>query len=160
MAVTEPSGDFDYLWEDLGDLDEDYDFRVPSPPPAPPWYRTPAALVAMGAIGIAVVAILVSAVLLMSRNSRGPSVDVETTIATTRQPPPTTAPPMTATVPPGPTEAPPPSEPTASVPVAVEPPRQQQPEPTKPPEIGVTRTPVTRSPISVRPNPRPAFPHN
>ena len=86
MAVTEPSGDFDYLWEDLGDLDEDYDFRVPSPPPPPPWYRTPAALVAMGAIGIAVVAILVSAVLLMSRNSRGPSVNVETTIATTVSP--------------------------------------------------------------------------
>jgi hypothetical protein len=36
--------------------------------------------------------------------------------------------------------------------------------PTKPPEIGVTRTPVTRTQISVRPEPRPpggrqTYPH-
>lgn len=155
------------LWE-IGALDEDEDdvfgrFGAPSSPQ--PWYRTSAAVLAMVAIGIAVVAIIVSAVLLMSRGSRAQVRDTdEPAIVTT----PSTAPPTTlsptATVAPSPT-APPPSEPPvsappASAPVAVEPPRQQPPPPAKPPEIGVTRTPVTRSPISVRPAPRPAYPHN
>ncbi len=176
MAVTEPPGDFDYQWEDLGDPDEALEFEEfdVRPHPAPParWYRTPAAVMAIGAIAIGVVAILVSAALLVSRHSDGPATRVEITTATTPRPSPTaTTPPMISAVPPSPTETPAPNEPTASAPseptadapvgapVVVTPP-PHQPVASKPPEIGVTRSPVTRSPISVRPQPRLGFPHN
>jgi hypothetical protein len=183
VAVSEPPGDFDYLWEDLGETDEDFgydgedfgyggeDFGYdgydadPYEPPPVPWYRTTGALLAIGAIGIALVAILVSAVLLVSRNSRGPASEVETTVAPTPSSAPVTTPPMIATVPPSP--PPTPTETTTQAPVVVAPPRQS--EPTKPPEVTVVPTPVTRSPISVRPEPRnppratqgpyPGFPH-
>jgi hypothetical protein len=178
VAVSEPPGDFDYLWEDLGEADEDvgydddlgydgydgYDVDPYEPPPVP-WYRTTGALLAIVAIGIALVAILVSAVLLVSRHSRGPAREVETTIAPTPSSTPVTTPPMVATVPPSPPAS---SAETTQAPVVVAPPRQS--EPTKPPDITVVvPTPVTRSPISVRPEPRnpphvtqgpyPGFPH-
>ena len=168
MAKAKPPGEFDYLLDELDDPDEDFTFDDfgfdPCRPPPVPWYRTTAAIVAIGAIGLAVIAILVSTVLLVSRNSRGQTNDVETTIATTPSSAPATTPPMIATVPPPPpaetprptdAESPSPAEPTASAPVVVAPPRHS--EPTKPPEIGVTRTPVTRQPISVRPPPVPHF---
>ncbi len=136
MAVTEPPGDFDYLWEALGDtddnvgFDDDYDVgfdddysvdRYRRQPPVP-WYRTTAAMVAIGAIGIAGIAILVSVVLLMSRDSGGPANTVETTATTTPSAAPETTPPTVATVPPSPTDSPSPTESTASAPpVIVEP---------------------------------------
>jgi cytoskeletal protein RodZ len=177
MAVTEPPGDFDYLWEALGDTDDvgrtgtdrgldDDDFgfddgyrddRYDRERPRP-WYRTTAAVVAIGAIGIAGVAILVSAVLLMSRNSGGPVNPAETTTPTASTPSsavPATTPPPVEVVPPSPTDSPSPTaSSTASAPPVVEAPRRT--EPTKSPEIGVTRTPVTRYPISVSP---PVVPH-
>jgi hypothetical protein len=186
VAVSEPPGDFDYLWEDLGEADEDfgyddedfgndeydeydgydgYDVDPYEVAPAP-WYRTRGALLAIGAIGIALVAILVSAVLLVSRHSRGPARTVETTIAPTPSSVSVTTPPMIATVPP----SPPPSstETTTQAPVVVAPP-QRTSQPPKPTDVTVIPTPVTRSPISVRPEPRtptrvqegpyPGFPH-
>ncbi|MDT5009708.1 MAG: hypothetical protein QOH57_1325 [Mycobacterium sp.] len=166
MAVTEPPGDFNYLWDDLGEIDEDYGFddfdnpydmrssTMPARDQTPvPWYRASAAMLAMGAIGVAVVAILVSAVLLVSRESRGaPKVAPATTVPSSSAPR-TIESSVIATAPPSP---PPqgPSEVTASAPVAAAPHPQPQ-APTKPPEIGVTRTPVTRTQISVRPQPRP-----
>jgi hypothetical protein len=178
MAVTEPPGDFDYLWEALGDTDDvggtrtDFEFddddfgfddgygidRHPHKPLVP-WYRTTAAMVAIGAIGSAAVAILVSAVLLMSRDSGEPASTVESTTATptTTAPSaaPETTPPPVAAVPPNPTESPSPApSPAGAPPVVVEP---RQTEPARPPEIGVTRTPLTRHPISVRPQPVPRF---
>ena len=163
MAVSEPPGDFDYLWEDLGDTEDDFgfdDFDVePYKPPPPPWYRSNTAMVAIGAIALAVIAILVSAVLLVSRDSRGPAPVVERPVATTPSSAAPTTPPMIASVPPSAPETPTPTE-TASAPVVVVAPTQA-PRPTDPPEIGVTRTPVTRSQISVSPQPRqphPGFP--
>jgi hypothetical protein len=164
MALAEPPGDFDYLLKvvdethgDIGPDDDDFDLDPYQPPP--PWYRTTAAMVTIGAMGVAVVAILVSAVLLVSRHSRGTTNNVETPIATTPSSAPATTPPKAATVPPSPPESPSPSASTVSPPVVAEPPSQSQPpEPTRPPQIGVTRVPVTRQPISVRPVPRQAFP--
>lgn len=174
MAVTEPPGDFDYLWEALGDTDDDVggtgadpgfddddfgfddDYRVDryrQQPPLP-WYRTTVAMAAIGAIGIAGITLLVSAVLLLSRDSRGPANTVETTATTTPSAAPETTPPTIANVPPSPIESPSPTESAASAPQVIVEPRRT--EPTKPPEIGVTRTPVTRYPISVRP---PNVPH-
>lgn len=158
MAVTEPPGDFDYLWEALGDTDNvgsDDDYRgdrYRRQPPVP-WYRTTAAMVAIGAIGIAGIAMLVSVVLLISRNSRGPANTVETTAITPPSAAPETTPPAVAIVPPSPTDSPSPTESTDSAPPVSVGPRRT--EPTKRPEIGVTRTPVTRYPISVSPAPFP-----
>jgi hypothetical protein len=164
VAVTEPPGDFDYLWEDLGDTDDfefdDYDVEPYKPPPAP-WYRTTVALLAICAIGGAVIAIVVSAVLLFSRTSRGPTHDTDPTApATPSSAPAKTRPPMIATVPaPPPTESlpsesPSESEPTASAPIVVAPPPTHEATPTAPPRIN-----VTRAPMSVSPEPHRAFPH-
>jgi hypothetical protein len=161
MALTEPPGEFDYLLDELNDadedaLDDDYFDNDPYQPPRP-WYRTTAAMVAIGAMGVAVIAILVSAVLLVSRHSRGTTDNVEPTIATTTpSSAPATTPPMVATAPPSPPVNPTPSGSTASAPVVVAPPSHS--EPTKPPQVGVTRGPLIRQPISVRPVPRKAFP--
>jgi hypothetical protein len=166
MAATEPPGDFDYLWEDLGEAEEnagfdDYDdppspFRAHRPTPGP-WYRATPAMLAMGAIAVAVVAIIVAAVLLVSRDARGRS-KVEPTIAIpSSSSSPTTTSAIVATPPPSP--PPPPPSPTEAIAVAPVPVTPREQAPAKPPEIGVTRTPVTRSPISVRPEPRPAQPH-
>ena len=168
MAVTEPPGDFDYLLGALGDtddnvgFDDDYDVGFDDDysvdryrrQPQVLWYRTTGAMVAIGAISIAGIAILVSVVLLMSRDSGGPANNVETTTTSTpSSAAPETTPP-TAAVPPSPTGSPSPTESTASAPPVIVEPRRS--EPTKPPQIGVTRTPLTRYPISVRP---PNVPH-
>jgi hypothetical protein len=177
VVVSEPPpGRFDYLWEDLGeadedldldadfdadfdgDVDDDFDVYADEQYDSPlPWYRTKVAMVAIGAIGAAVIAILVSAVLLVSSRSGGRS-GVEEPLPTTISPTAVTTPSTSATVPPSPTVTPSSSEPPASAPVVVAP-THEPPPPTAPPEIGVTRTPATRSPISVSPQPHPAHPH-
>jgi hypothetical protein len=119
-------------------------------PAPPPWYRTKQALTAIVAASAALVAIVVSGVLLVVRgpaNVDGVTGSVTPTaptaagpvpMATSEQPPPAPPPPPTASqVNTAPTYYP-----------------TYQPRPTKAPEIGVTRTPVTREPLSVAPQPR------
>jgi hypothetical protein len=133
--------------------------------PPTPWYRTRLASIAMVAVGLAVIAIVVSAVLLAfsgppkteqtpaTRTSSTPTTAASTSEATSALPPP---PPPTRPSPPPPPPPPPPPE-TAAPPV--QPPvynrPRSEPRPNRGPEIGVTRTPVTRSPISVAPQPVP-----
>jgi hypothetical protein len=125
--------------------------------PPTPWYRTRQALIALVAVSAAVVALIVSVVLLAFRGGSG----TEDTPATDTSSTPTTAastPDTTSALPPPP---PPPPETSAS-PSAPPPvynrPRGEQ-RPTKQPEIGVTRTPVTRTQISVAPQPRSGLQH-
>lgn len=121
--------------------------------PAPaPWYRRRQALTGWIAVGAAAAALVISAVLLIVRSpgteedTITPAEPSTTTTAVTTEratssaaPPP--PPPETSAerIDPGPAET-----------VRRSPP----PRNTRPPEIGVTRTPVTRSPISVAPQPR------
>jgi hypothetical protein len=124
--------------------------------PPPPWYRTRQALIALAAVVAAIVALVVSVVLLAIR---GPS-DTEETPPTDTSSTPTTAastPDTTSALPPPP--PPPPPETSSSVAPPVYNGPRYQPRPTKPPEIGVTRTPVTRTQISVAPQPRPGSQH-
>jgi hypothetical protein len=128
--------------------------------PPTPWYRTRQALIALAAVAAAVVALVVSVVLLALG---GPS-DTDEAPATDTSPTPTTAastPDTTSALPPPPPPPPPPPATSAS---SVAPPPvynrpRYEPRPTKPPEIGVTRTPVTRTQISVAPQPRPGSQH-
>jgi hypothetical protein len=113
--------------------------------PAPtPWYRTGHAAPVIVAVSIAVVALIVSVVLLAFRGSS----DAETVPAseTSTVPTSSTAPSTTSDVPLPPPPPPPPPPPTASeierAPVIV----RQQPRPTKKPEINVTRLPMSVSP--------------
>jgi hypothetical protein len=156
MAQNEPPGEFDYLWRDLDDKAGYYGFddgsEAETSEPWAPWYRTTQAVVAMSAIGGAVVAIVVSAVLLVSQQFRSPTPiepPTTTTPSATATPPLSTSPPITS-------EVPSTTPPSNTVPVIVQPP--VKPSPTRPPEIGVTRTPTTRTPISVHPAPQPV-PH-
>jgi hypothetical protein len=119
--------------------------------PAPtPWYRTGPSLTVIVALSIAVVALVVSAVLLAFRGSPAeeniPANAPETSTAPTTE----TAPVATSEEPPPPPPPPappppPPAPPTASE-VSRAPVYQRPPQPTKKPEIN-----VTRSPMSVRP---------
>jgi hypothetical protein len=117
------------------------------------WYRTTPAVLAIGAIAVAVIAILVSAVLLVSRQSQYPSsVTVEpstsTTTPTTTQVPVTTASASPAPPPPAETVTAPSTNPA---PVVLPP--SAPPAPNKSPEFNVTRRPVTRTSMSVHPAP-------
>lgn len=131
--------------------------------PPPPWYRTRQALIALAAVAAAVVALVVSVVLLALG---GPS-DTDEAPATDTSPTPTTAastPDTTSALPPPSPPPPPPPATSASSASSVAPPPvydrpRYEPRPTKPPEIGVTRTPVTRTQISVAPQPRPGSQH-
>lgn len=116
-------------------------------PAPPPWYDSPRAKLAIAAVSLAVVALVVSIVLLLIE---GPSGD--------RSPAPSTAPTTTATTPtssetpPPPLPPPPPTAKTQEQAPVI---RTRQPSRQRDrPEIGVTRTPVTRSPLSVSPQPR------
>jgi hypothetical protein len=154
------SDDFyrDDFWRDDVDVLEPYD------PPPVPWYRTTPALLAAGAIGVAAIAMLVSAVLLMSDRSGRPTEEptdvVEPSISTGTMP--ATTGPATST------PAPPPSVATTdfstTVPsttvsantVATPGPTAEAPQQTR-----IKKTLITRPPdISTRPTPRPVFPHN
>lgn len=138
--------------------------------PPTPWYRTKQALVAMVAVGVAVVAIVVSAVLLAFRGpsdttdqapaTQAPATQTSstpTTVASTPEPtselPPPPPPPPPPPLPPPESAAAPPAPPPA-----YDRPRSE-PRPTRGPEIGVTRTPITRAPISVAPQPRSGLQH-
>ncbi|WP_445168276.1 hypothetical protein ACTXG7_02460 [Mycolicibacterium sp. Dal123E01] len=124
--------------------------------PERPWYRKKQATLAMGAIGVAVVAILVAAVLLASvdDDDSGHTKDTPSAVTT---PPTTTA--LTSSQPPEPPPPPPPPPPET-------PPEQPQstwypqyPQRSDGDRPNVT-TPQTRPPqISVRPTHRPAFPN-
>lgn len=125
--------------------------------PPPPWYRTRQALIALAAVVAAIVALVVSVVLLAFR---GPS-DTDETPATDTSATPTTAastPDTTSALPPPPPPPPPETSASSVAPPVYNGPRYQ-PRQTKPPEIGVTRTPVTRTQISVAPQPRPGSQH-
>jgi hypothetical protein len=166
-ADNPPRGD--YHWDepqepactgdDEGDADRSFDAFDENtwyfePAPAP-WYRTKQAITALIATATAAIALVVSGVLLLFG---GPGNSVESTTSVTPTAPSTVASSESASSP----EAPPPPA-TSAQPIAP-PAETYRPQPTrstKPPEIGVTRTPVTRSPLSVapqRPGPRPATP--
>jgi hypothetical protein len=124
---------------------------------SPPWYRTRQALIALAAVVAAIVALVVSVVLL----ALGGSSDTDGTPATDTSSTPTTAastPDTTSALPPPPPPPPPETSASSVAPPVYNGPRYQ-PRQTKPPEIGVTRTPVTRTQISVAPQPRPGSQH-
>jgi hypothetical protein len=143
--------------------------------PAPtPWYGTRQAVTAIIAASTAMVAIVVSAVLLVFRG-QGDTVVDDVTSSVTPTAPTSAAPAQVASseappppLPPSPPPLPPPPETASPPPETASPPPETaspvntapsynptyQPRPTKEPEIGVTRTPVIRSPISVAPQPR------
>lgn len=181
MAEREASGDFDYLLDDIADVaetaepsadpfdpeqvpgrdmtfdafDENTWYFEPAPPP---WYRTGRTLVLLVIAAIAVVALVVSGVLLMFRTPGGPADDNFTPVGPSAQ---TTAPARSesrSSEPPPPPPRPPvetSAAPAVPPPTATYRPRNRAPSAARAPEIGVTRTPVTRSPISVAPQ-RPA----
>ena len=125
--------------------------------PAARWYRTPRALAALAAIVLAVGAVLLAAILLLtgtwtvgddSRQRRSPT---QTSLPDT----PTTTTPGTS--PPAPPPPPPPPPPPAA-PANPQPTYAPAPRPPQDTRRNVT-TPETRPPdISVRPTHRPAFP--
>jgi hypothetical protein len=129
--------------------------------PAPtPWYRSRQAMTAIVAASAAVAAIVVSGVLLVFRGSEGTVYDNTSSVTPTA---PTSVAPSaqfasSEAPPPEPPPPPPPTETAASVNPGPGSNSRFEPRPSKPPEIGVTRTPVTRLPISVAPQQR--APHN
>jgi hypothetical protein len=125
--------------------------------PPTPWYRTRQALIALAAVAAAIVALVVSVVLLAlggpSHTEQTPTSDTSTTPTTAASTPDTTS-----AMPPPPPPPPPPTSASSVAPPVYNGPRYE-PRPTKPPEIGVTRTPVTRTQLSVAPQPRPGSQH-
>lgn len=124
--------------------------------PAPtPWYRTGQAVTAIIAASAAMIAIVVSGVLLVFRGPGSTVVQVTSSVTPTA---PTSAAPVqvaSSEEPPPPAPPPPPPATDASQ-VNTAPTNNQtyERQPTKAPEIGVTRTPITRLPLSVAPQPR------
>lgn len=161
MADHDLQDDRGYVWDDLDEYSEGPVFarmNLEIKPAPVPWYRTGPAMFALGALGLALVAMVVAAVLLVSRDSLGPAdVEPPLTPITSAQPTPS----RTSTTPsPSTTSATPSPSPSSSS----EPPPPPASQPASPPdsdgpEINVTRTPVTRSPISVQPTVPPAHPH-
>ncbi|MCI4673750.1 hypothetical protein [Candidatus Mycolicibacterium alkanivorans] len=131
--------------------------------PERPWYRKHSATVAFAAISVALVAMLVAAVLLVSRNSGESGGSTGTSSSTTA---PSTTPPTSSPPPqPPPSPPPPPAPPPESPPASAQPRGTWAPQyPHYPRQNGGDRpnvtTPQTRPPqISVRPSHRPAFPN-
>ncbi len=162
MAQTNPPGRFDYLFEDLTEPDDDVGYdgnRLDAYAREPvPWHRTTPAMLAMVAITAAVVAIVVCAVLLVSRQSHGPGDTPAPSLTSTAPTTTATAPETSAAPPPPPPPASSPPQPTDTASAVIVPTNPPRP-PAKPPETGGIRTPITRSPISVQPAPHRAFPH-
>lgn len=129
--------------------------------PERPWYRKSSATAAFVAIGVAVVAMLVAAVLLVSRDSGESGGPTDAITSTPESTAPATTP-LTSSPPP---EAPPPPPPPESPPAPEQPGDTWVPQyPRNPAQNGGDRpnvtTPQTRPPqISVRPSHRPAFPN-
>lgn len=126
-----------------------------APVASPPWYRSTQARTLLFASGTALAAIVVSVVLLVVKGSpaeNAPTPAPSSTVLTTTTPLATATREAPPPLPPPP--PPPPSEPAVvnEAPSVVRPPVRSNPS--KAPEIGVTRTPVTRLPISVAPQPR------
>lgn len=125
-------------------------------PPPTPWYRTKQALTAIIAATAALAAIVVSGVLLVFRGADG-TVDSVTSSVTSTAPSSAAPVPLATSAAPEPSlppPPPPPPPPESASPIYTAPRNTVRPQPTKEPEIGVTRTPVTRAPISVAPQPR------
>jgi hypothetical protein len=152
----------DSFWDNQPDVDDHDRFdafndNTWSFQPAPtPWYRTRQAMGAMIAASAAVVAIVVSGVLLVFR---GPVETVNHVTSSVTPTAPTSAEPIqvaSSSVATEPSHPPPP--PPESIASPVNPPPSPNstyaPQPTKAPEVNVTRTPITRQPISVAPQPR------
>jgi hypothetical protein len=121
--------------------------------PAPaPWYRRRSALIGWIGVGAAAAALVISAVLLIVRSPGADDNDTTTPVepSTTTEVSTEEATSSAAPPPPPETSAEPVDPGTAET---VRPPNPA-PRSTRPPQIGVTRTPVTRSPISVAPQPR------
>ena len=145
-------GDFDGHFD--GQFDGHFDaFNMKTwsfTPPPTPWYRTKPAVTATIAASAAMVAIVVSAVLLVFRG-QGSTLDGGTSSVTPTAP--TTADPVqvaTSAAPPPPPLPPPPPPATAS-PVNTAPTYNptSQPRPTKAPEINVTRLPMSVAPSRI-----------
>ncbi|MCW2519338.1 MAG: hypothetical protein JWR46_1957 [Mycobacterium sp.] len=116
--------------------------------PAPtPWYRTGLSLTVIVALSIAVVALVVSVVLLAFRGSPAEENIPANAPGTSTAPTTETAPVATSEEPPPPPPppAPPPPPPTAAE-VSRAPVYQRPPQPTKKPEINVTRSPMSVHP--------------
>jgi hypothetical protein len=152
----------DSFWEnqpdprDQGHFDAFNDDTWSFAPAPTPWYRTGPAVTAIIAASAAMVAIVVSGVLLVFR---GPASTVDQVTSSVTPTAPTSAAPVQVASseqppPPAPPPPPPPSETQASQ-VNTAPGNNPviESRPTKAPEIGVTRTPITRYPISVAPQP-------
>jgi hypothetical protein len=154
----EPDDDFwdnqpdaDDFSKDTGRFDAFNDNTWSFSPPPTPWYSTKQALTAIIAASAAVVAIVVSGVLLVFRGPAN-TVDEVTTSVTPTAPTSTEQVPVATSAEPEPPLPPP--ETASPVNTAPRYNPTYQPRPSKAPEIGVTRTPVTRLPISVAPQPR------
>ena len=150
----------DNLWRDNGEpADGPFDaFNADTWnfAPAPiPWYRGTQAMTAVVAAAAALVAIVVSGVLLVFRGSNG-TVDQPTPgsqTATTTSAAPTTVDSGAELPPPAP--PPPPVAPPVNTAPTYNSPRVDQPA-TKEPETDAPHTPITRYPLSVAPQPRRA----
>ncbi|HUO39068.1 MAG TPA: hypothetical protein VMU34_15100 [Mycobacterium sp.] len=148
-----PPGRFDYLWESCSEPDKGTGYEDPgyedlgydghgldARRDPVPWYLTSPSVIALGAIGVAVIAILVSAVLLVSRQSHGQGSHVDpsvTTTATTPSPPPSSpaSSPASSTSPPPPETSSSPTESASQIAAPSSP-------PPKPPTPHSTATPA------------------
>lgn len=113
------------------------------------WYQSPTAIGALAAIGVAVIAIVVSAVLLVSHNSRDTTPEPVERTTVMPSPEPATSAPRTTPSASSPAPPPPPPETTAAPPPPEPPPPTARTNPSRQPRIDVTRTPM-----SVEPQPR------
>lgn len=143
IPEPEPTGDtFDAFNTDT--------WRFREPPP--PWYRTKDARVLLIVLAVAVVALVVSLVVLATRRDFGSDqpTPAETSPTTTT---PTTTPTTTQATSSTPSPTPPPPPPTEPPPAAAPPayhPPAPPPEPARPPEINVTRMPMSVAPTNPR----------
>lgn len=180
VSVDPPDDAVDELWDpeaELWDPDSESEWDwdsipvQPSPPPSPPWFRSPRLLLAL--IGLAAAMLVVATALLVGGRFGGqiptsPQLNIRTGAPSPsstanpapREPSRTTTPPSTSASPT--TSAPvetPPDQPVAPEPAesAPPPPPAEQPAAEAPkrsngPRINVTRTPMSFTPsVSARP---------
>ena len=115
--------------------------------PAPtPWYRTGRSRAVIVAVSLAVIALVVSGVLLAFRGSSGEHTIPANGPDTSTAPTTATAPPTTAAESPLPPPPPPPPPPPTASEINRAPIVERQQQPKKKPEINVTRTPMSVHP--------------
>ncbi|MDY6869685.1 MAG: hypothetical protein SV966_03715 [Actinomycetota bacterium] len=122
-------------------------------PPPTPWYRTRQAVTALMIVALALIALVVSAVLLLLGGLDGADSDEESTVAPTPSSTVAPAPSRTSEVPPPPPPAaPPPPPPSAEAPANSGPTwrQTQRPSQTNRPRIDVTKSPAIRKPDNPR----------